>query len=93
MCCLLLVIASGAPRVALVLMWLFSDLMERAYTTWILPALGFVFLPWTTIFYALAFQWPTPGVSGIGWFFVAFGFLLDLGSYSGGAKRGQQSRA
>ena len=52
-----------------------------------LPLLGLLLLPYTTLFYVLAYA-PIVGVSAIGWFFVALGFLLDLASLFGGGQRG-----
>ncbi|MCX6433566.1 MAG: hypothetical protein NTX29_12545 [Actinobacteria bacterium] len=40
-----------------------------------------IFLPWTALAYVAAWA-PTGGVSAIGWFVVAFGFILDIASYS-----------
>lgn len=85
MCCVVLVLLAGAPRLGLFLLWLFTDRLAHAFDGWVLPILGFFLLPWTTAFYALAYA-PNGGVEGIGWLFVAFGFLLDIGSYSGGAR-------
>ena len=41
--------------------------------------------------YVLAWT-PAHGVVGIGWVFVAFGVLLDLGSYSSGGYSQRQRR-
>jgi hypothetical protein len=49
----------------------------------LLPALGFLFLPWTTLMYVLL--WSTGGLSLVGWVIVGLGFLADLGTYGGGA--------
>jgi hypothetical protein len=57
----------------------------RAFEGFLLPLLGLVFLPFTTLFYVLAYR-PVVGVSGWGWFFVFPGLLFDLGSYGGGAR-------
>lgn len=81
---MVLVLLAGGPRVGLFLLWLFTDRLALAFDSWVLPVLGFFFLPWTTVLYALAFA-PTRGVRGIGWLFVLFGFLADVGSYTGGA--------
>jgi CDP-diglyceride synthetase len=83
--CLLALIAAISPRVALVLVWLFTNLVDRAFTGFLLPLLGLVFLPLTTLFYVLAYQ-PVVGVRGWGWFLVVIGLLFDLGSYGGGAR-------
>ena len=51
----------------------------RAFEGFLLPLLGLVFLPFTTLFYVLAYR-PVVGVSGWGWFFVFLGLLFDLGA-------------
>ena len=43
--CLLLIIFLAFPRIALVLIFLFSNYLERAYHGLILPILGFIFVP------------------------------------------------
>ena len=51
--CFLLLIVLLFPRVALVLMWFYSTYLQRAFHGGlVLPALGFIFLPVTTIVYA-----------------------------------------
>jgi hypothetical protein len=40
------------PRVALVLLYLASDVIQRAYDGLVVPALGLIFLPVTTAAYA-----------------------------------------
>ena len=81
--CLVVLLGSAFPRLGLVLTWLFTDRVEIAFDDqWALPLAGLLFLPYTTFFFVLAYA-PISGVSEIGWFFVAFGFLLDLGSYFG----------
>ena len=50
--CLLLILVLAFPRVILAAMFLFSTYLERAYHGLIVPILGFLFLPLTTIVYA-----------------------------------------
>ncbi|HSJ57913.1 MAG TPA: hypothetical protein VLC95_12070 [Anaerolineae bacterium] len=80
--CLLALLAAGAPRLALVLMWLFTDLIGRAFDSFIVPLLGFIFLPLTTVIYV--FVGPG-GLSVFDWILLAIGVIVDLGSYGGGA--------
>jgi len=82
--CLLVLLAVFAPRVALVFVWIFSNLVDRAFSGFIVPLLGLIFLPYTTLFYVLAWT-PVGGVGGWGWFFVASGVLLDLLHGAGGS--------
>jgi hypothetical protein len=85
--CLIALVALISPRLALVLMWLFSDLLSRAFDSWIIPLLGFVLLPWTTLAYA-AFWDLGAGreVAGVEWFFVVLAFVIDLGAYTQGRR-------
>jgi hypothetical protein len=88
--CLLLIVLLGFPRVALVLMWLFSTYLQRAFHGGaLLPILGFLFLPLTTIVYAweLNSGMPTEGINLL-WLLIAV--IIDLGGLGGGAHR--QSR-
>ena len=88
--CLLLLIGSAFPRVALVLTWIFTSRVDIAFQgDWLLPLAGLIFLPYTTFFYVLAYA-PIAGVEAIGWFFVGFGFLLDLASWLGSGREGQR---
>jgi hypothetical protein len=81
--CLLALLAAISPRIALILVWIFTNLVDRAFEGFLLPLLGLIFLPFTTLIYVLAYQ-PVIGVTGWGWFFVFIAVLLDLGSYGGG---------
>jgi hypothetical protein len=85
--CLIVLMALIGPRVALVFTWIFTNLVDRAFDDWVVPALGLIFLPWTTFLYVLVYN-PNPaeGVSFLGWVIVVLGLLTDLGSYTYGAK-------
>ncbi len=88
--CLLLLLSSAFPRIALILTWIFTDRVDIAFEGGVLlPLAGLFFLPYTTFFYVLAYA-PIGGVSAIGWFFVAFGFLLDIGSWLGSGREGRR---
>ena len=90
--CLLALLAGFAPRVALVLVWIFSDLVDRAYNGLLIPLLGLILFPYATLFYVLAYS-PVTGVNGWGWFFVILGFIFDLGHWAGGGVTGRQRYA
>lgn len=84
--CLVLFVGAAFPRVALVLLELFSDYNDRAFDSFWEGLVGFLLLPYTALFFVLMDNWQD-GINGFGWFIVALGFLLDLGSYFGGASR------
>ena len=91
-CCLLALVGSFFPRLALLLMWIFTTYVDRAFSSFIVPLLGLILLPFTTIFYCLSWNPITHNVHGAAWIWVLIGLLLDLSSYASGG-RGQRQRA
>jgi hypothetical protein len=87
--CLVVLLAFLSPRLALFAIFLFSDLLSRAFDSWLLPLLGFFLLPWTTLAYAVMWSTSTNEVAGFEWFIVILAFVVDLGSY---ASRGRVRR-
>lgn len=85
--CLVVVLALISPRLALVAVWLLSNWLERAFEGWLLPVLGFLLLPWTTLSYAGMWMYGTNEVGGFEWAVVAFALLLDLGALGGSRRR------
>jgi hypothetical protein len=74
------------PRVALVLVMLFSDMIGQAYESFIWPLLGFFFMPVTTLGYA----WVAHGdgaVKGGEVAVVILAALVDFGVVGFGASR------
>ncbi|HET7418467.1 MAG TPA: hypothetical protein VFJ61_12670 [Solirubrobacterales bacterium] len=84
--CLVVLLAFLSPRLALFAIFLFTDLLSRAFDSWFVPLLGFFLLPWTTLAYAVMWN-SSDRVSGFEWFIVILAFVIDLGSY---ASRGRQ---
>jgi hypothetical protein len=81
--CLAFIFILGTPRFVMVLLWIFSDYLSRAYDGIILPLLGFFFLPTTTLTYAVA-ENEFDGLQGWGLVLVVVGALFDLGIWGGG---------
>ena len=84
--CFVVLFALISPRLALFVLWLFTDLLGRAFESWFVPFLGFFLLPWTTLAYAGMWS-SSDGVLGFEWFIVILAFLIDLGSYAQGGRR------
>ncbi|MGH9135414.1 MAG: hypothetical protein ACRD0G_00020 [Acidimicrobiales bacterium] len=90
--CLVVLLGAFTPRLALVVIALINDEISESFDGGILlPFVGFLFLPYTTLTYVL-FHWWGDGVSGIEWFFVALAFLVDISSYAGNWFRRQDVR-
>jgi hypothetical protein len=89
--CLLALLALFSPRLALFALWLFGDLLSRAFDSWLVPRIGFFVLPWTTLAYAV--MWSSGDkVRGFEWFLVIVAFLFDIGAWGSGgrARRGER---
>jgi hypothetical protein len=84
--CFVVLFALISPRLALFALWLFTDLLSRAFESWFVPFLGFFLLPWTTLAYAAMWS-SSDRVSGFEWFIVILAFLIDLGSYAQSGRR------
>ncbi|HET8947405.1 MAG TPA: hypothetical protein VFQ07_10515 [Candidatus Polarisedimenticolia bacterium] len=90
--CLAVLFALISPRLALFFIWIFSNLLSRAFDSWFVPLLGFFLLPWTTLAYAV--MWSSSNrVYGFEWFIVVLAFFFDLASYAGGSRGREASRA
>jgi len=66
-------------------MWLFSNSLDRAYHGLLIPLLGFVFLPITTIVYAWMINSRMP-IAGFNLLIIVIAVILDAGSHRGGAR-------
>ena len=83
--CFLVLLALISPRLVLFLLWIFDDILSRAYDSWAVPLIGFFILPWTTLSYVAFWDWGSGRhVTGVEWLFVIFAFLLDLGAWFNG---------
>ena len=75
--CLLAFGLAVAPRMFLILAWIFSNRWQIVWQgQWFLPLLGIVFLPYTTVMYMLS--WSPTGIVGWDWLWIALGVWLDI---------------
>ncbi|MGD8683281.1 MAG: SHOCT domain-containing protein [Chloroflexota bacterium] len=81
--CLLAFTAAFAPRLILIIAWIFGDRWAAVWQgEWLVPLLGIIFLPYTTIMYLLVWS-PAlaPGaanIEGVDWLWVLLGLFLDI---------------
>ncbi len=85
-CCLLLLLLLLGPRIILVLMFFLSTYLERAYHGILIPLLGFIFLPWTTLLYAWLVNNGMP-ITGFNLILLVIAVIIDIGAHGGGAYR------
>jgi len=71
------------PRVALLFIFFSSNYLQRAYHGLIVPLLGFIFLPLTTLVYAWMVNTHQP-LQGFNLIILVIVVLVDLGGLGGG---------
>ena len=95
--CLLAFGVAMAPRLVLILAWIFGRRWDVVWQgNWFVPLLGIVFLPYTTVMYILV--WSPTGLQGFDWVWLALGVMLDIMKWGQIARNregipGQQSSA
>ena len=92
--CLFALVALITPRFILFVLWLFTNYLNTAFSSGWWGLLGFLFLPTTTIAYAIAqneFTARTGGIETAGIILIVLGVVIDLGML-GGSGRGVAKR-
>ena len=82
-CLLIAVAGSLVPRVTIGFLWIFTDRVIDAFGGFILPLLGLIFLPFTTLVYVVAY-WVGDGTITWGWVFILIAVFVDIGNYAAG---------
>lgn len=83
--CLLALLAVAFPRIAIVLLWLFTNFFNGVYHGLLLPLLGFIFLPLTLIVYTYLTKGQGGHLTTQGLVFLFIAVILDLGLVGGGS--------
>jgi hypothetical protein len=80
--CLFVLLAAFAPRLLFLMVWIARPTyVDAVFDTWILPLLGLIFLPFTTLMWVLLDAPPT-GVEGWDWLWIIIAVGLDLTHYA-----------
>jgi hypothetical protein len=86
--CLLAILIAAFPRVAIILLYLFTNFFTHVYTSIVIPLLGFIFLPLTLIAYTYFLNTHIPmNITSFVILFIAV--IFDLGLV-GGVARGRR---
>jgi hypothetical protein len=90
MCCLFALFAGVFPRLAVLILWIARpERIDAAFSTFLWPLLGIIFLPFATLIYLLLYT-PGRGLSGWDWFWVVLAALLDIGHWGASATQRNQ---
>ena len=80
--CIAMIMGLATPRVALVLVAIFTDRISAAIDNNWYALAGWLFLPMTELAYVVVTWW-AGDVHGFGWFLVVLGLFIDFGTYTG----------
>ena len=76
--CFLAFAIAFAPRVGLILAWVFSPRWDVVWGgNWFWPLLGIIFAPYTTVMFLLSWS-PGLGIYGWDWMWIVLGVMLDV---------------
>jgi hypothetical protein len=81
--CLILILFVAFPRIALLLIFFFSNYLQRAYHGLLIPLIGFLFLPLTTLAYAWMTNSGLP-IAGLNLIILIICVIVDIGGLGGG---------
>lgn len=81
--CLLVILVLAFPRIVLAVMFFTSTYLERAYNGLLLPIIGFIFVPLTTLVYAWMTNTHQP-IVGVNLLILVIAVVIDLGGLGGG---------
>lgn len=76
--CLFVLMAAFVPRITVAIVWIARPaIVNAAFDTWVLPLLGLIFLPFTTLIYLILYR-PGVGIEGWDWLWLGLAVFLDL---------------
>ena len=85
--CILALLALITPRLVMFLLWLFTTWFGRAFGgQWLIPLLGFIFFPYTTLWYSVVVNWYGGAFGLFQILFLIVALLLDISSWGGGTR-------
>ena len=85
MCCVISAFFFFGPRAGLFIWWLVDPgRFSMVYNNLLLPIIGTIFLPVTTLTYTVIYQSPFGSLSGLDWLWIFIALMVDLSLYGGG---------
>lgn len=82
--CLIVLLALAFPRILLLILFFFTNYLSAAYQGILVPLLGFLFLPVTTLAYAWLTNSHMP-MEGYNLGLMILAVIIDVGSWGGGS--------
>lgn len=70
----------------MVAIWLLTEWEDRMFSGWLMPLLGIIFVPWTTVLYTIGYIVSGDTAAPWGIMGIIIGVFLDVMSYAGSSK-------
>lgn len=85
MCCVFSTIFFVGPRAGLLIWWLLNpSRFNLVYTNLLIPIIGLIFLPTTTLTYTFIYKPAFGSLVGLDWVWIILALMIDLSLYGGG---------
>lgn len=85
--CLAVLLALLLPRGTILLLWLASDWFQGVFDGWIWPVIGFLFAPFTLLWYSAVQNWYGGTWETWHWIVLAIALVADLSPGAGKRKK------
>lgn len=70
---------AGFSRIMLLMFWFARPVvMDSMFGSFLVPCIGFLFLPFTTLMYVLLQSSSVGGLSGLDWLWIGLAVVMDL---------------
>jgi hypothetical protein len=85
MCCVISSLFFLGPRAGLFIWWLVDpNRFSYIFNNLLIPMIGFIFLPVSTIAYTLIYKPEFGSLVGMDWLWMAIAVMVDMSLYGGG---------
>jgi hypothetical protein len=85
MCCVISSLFFLGPRAGLFIWWLVDpSRFSNIFNNLLIPMIGFIFLPVSTIAYTLIYKPEFGSLVGMDWLWMAIAVMVDMSLYGGG---------
>jgi hypothetical protein len=85
MCCVISSLFFLGPRAGLFIWWLVDpNRFSHIFNNLLIPIIGFIFLPVSTITYTLIYKPSFGALVGMDWLWMAIAVMVDMSLYGGG---------
>jgi hypothetical protein len=75
------------PRLTILILYFFTGWFDNVFTTWLWPLLGFIFMPYSLLWYTVVYNWFGGTWGALQIAAMAVAVIIDLASLNGSRRR------